>query len=219
MMTSATLPTHISIAFATALAIAPTTAVAGLKVSGDAESIVVEAQNASIEEVLSALSERFNMRYRSSANLQIQITGTYKGILRDVLRRVLAGRGFFVNLKTDVVEVTVFEKALTVSTAVQAQGSQQVNQGPELFAKSREWPMPVPTPGSGTSLPVPVPGTPFLASPPPVHGTADAAPVPIPLPQPSDITMPGLPFSNLTPGNTPPSATSGPFTPSSSVGH
>jgi hypothetical protein len=209
MTTSARLTIHISIMFAMALAIAPATARAELKVVGDAESIIVEAQNTSIEEILSALSGKFNLRYRSSANLGGQVTGTYRGTLRDVVMRILAGRSFFINSTAGVMEVTVLERAPTVSTPMQAPRAPQ-GQSPQMLPKlgqGREGPAPVPTPESTLSLPVPVPGTP-IPVPPPMPAPANALPMPIP-----------QPFSNLPPGNVFTRPDAGSLTPSGSAGH
>jgi hypothetical protein len=193
MMTSAGFTTHISITFAIALAIAPTAALAGLKVSGDPGRVVVEAQNASIEEVFAALSQKFNLRYRSSANLQTQISGTYEGTLRYVVTRILTGRNFFINSNAGVMEVTVLEKAPTVSTKAQSPAAPQVNQSPQALSKLGEGRVPVPTPGSSaSSLPPPEPGATSLAVPPPVPSNADPVSGLMPEPQPSNITVPRL---------------------------
>jgi hypothetical protein len=75
MMTgSARFSTHIALTLAVALVIAPTTALAGLKISGGPEAIIVEAKNVAIQEILAALNQQFNLRYHSSVNLQTQIT-------------------------------------------------------------------------------------------------------------------------------------------------
>src|SRR5262249_22640199 len=152
----------------------------------------VEAQNTSIEEILSALSGKFNLRYHSSANLRGQVTGTYKGTLRDVVMRILAGRSFFINSTAGVMEVTVLEKAPTVSTPMQAPRAPE-GKSPQClpgWEKAGEGPAPGPTPDPASSCRVRVRG-PQIPAPPPRPPPAN--PPPMPIPQPSATTIPGLP--------------------------
>jgi hypothetical protein len=213
--------THIALMLALALAIVPTTAFAGLKVSGDPGAVMVEAQNVSIEEILTALSQQFNFRYRSLANLETQVTGTYRGPLRRVLTRILGGHDFIVKSSNGLMEVTVVEKGRTVSTTAQAQAWWPNNPNPEAAPNQATAPSqashqagdpPPDTPSASAAplpelklaeapVPVPVPGsfesplplpTPAPASlPAPVPGSADSAPGPMPEPQPSNVTLPG----------------------------
>jgi hypothetical protein len=81
---------------------------AAAKVSGDAQAVSVEAQNSSIDEILVALGQKFNLRYRSSGDLNNTITGTYQGTLRRVVARLLEGRNFVMRSGPDGLEVIVF---------------------------------------------------------------------------------------------------------------
>jgi hypothetical protein len=100
-------------------AIAPMSAQAAAKVSGDAQAVSVEAQNSSIDEILAALGQKFKLRYRSSGDLNNTITGTYQGTLHGVVARLLEGRNFIMRSGPDGLEVIVFgNRAAPASTGV-----------------------------------------------------------------------------------------------------
>jgi hypothetical protein len=92
---------------AACLTVASGTVFAAAQVSGSPQDVSVEAQNSSIQDVLSALGEKFNLQLQSSANLNKQITGTYRGSLRRVVSRLLVGYNFIIRSDHDRLEVTV----------------------------------------------------------------------------------------------------------------
>jgi hypothetical protein len=96
-----------AIAFGVALAIAPTLALAETKVHGTPEALSVGAQNASVEEILVALSNAFDVEFRSSADLEKRITGTYQGSLRQVVMHILGGYDFFVKSGENGLEISL----------------------------------------------------------------------------------------------------------------
>jgi predicted outer membrane lipoprotein len=69
----------VAIAFGIALAIAPTLTLAEIEVRGTPDALSVEAQNASVEEILVALSNALDVEFRSTANLEKRLTGIYQG--------------------------------------------------------------------------------------------------------------------------------------------
>jgi hypothetical protein len=77
------------------------------KISGNPENVVVDAQNSSIGDVLSALSRDFNFNYQSSVNLGKPITGLYQGSLRQVVAHILEGYSFTMRLGAEGVELRV----------------------------------------------------------------------------------------------------------------
>ena len=97
-----------AVTLAAALASAQTPALAGAKVGGNPEAVTVDAQNISIGEILAALAHDFNVHYRSSVDLNRQITGTYEGSVRHVVTRILEGYNFVVESSPGRIEVTVF---------------------------------------------------------------------------------------------------------------
>jgi hypothetical protein len=64
-----------AIALGVALAIAPTSVLGEVVVRGNPKAFSIEAQNASVEEILVTLSNAFNVHYRSSTDLVRSFTG------------------------------------------------------------------------------------------------------------------------------------------------
>jgi hypothetical protein len=96
-----------AIALGIVVVIAPTPAITGVKVSGNPNAVSVEAQDSSIDEILTALCHEFPMQYRTSIELKTPITGAYHGPLLRLLARVLEGNNYVVKLSPDDIEVTV----------------------------------------------------------------------------------------------------------------
>src|SRR5262249_4680218 len=69
---------------------------AEVSIHGDGTCVHLEANNAPIDEVLSALESTFSIRHRTSVPLDQAISGTYTGPLRRVLSRVLDGFNYYV---------------------------------------------------------------------------------------------------------------------------
>ena len=62
---------------------------AEVQVTGEPDAIQVEAKEASVEELLTALRKAYGLQYWSSANLSRSVSGTYAGSLQQVVSRVL----------------------------------------------------------------------------------------------------------------------------------
>jgi hypothetical protein len=77
-------------------------------VSGTRDAINVEISDASVDEVLAALSAKFALSYRSGAPLDKRLTGTHDGSLQRVIAGVLTGYDFVVKTSRDGLEVTVY---------------------------------------------------------------------------------------------------------------
>jgi hypothetical protein len=90
-----------------ALAIGPTQGLANAEVRGTSEAVTIDAKNASIEDVFTALERALGVRFRSSTSLQRQLTGRYEGPLPRVLTRILAGYSYVVKTSEGRTEVTV----------------------------------------------------------------------------------------------------------------
>src|SRR5262249_56155897 len=102
-----------AIAIGVGLAAAPNTALAQAQVRGSPEAVTIEARNTSVEEILKALGGTFDVHYRSSANLQMRLTGNYEGSLQRVMKRVLDGYSYFVRTSDGRIEVTVLDAPRT----------------------------------------------------------------------------------------------------------
>jgi hypothetical protein len=70
--------------------------------------MTVEAQDSSIQEILVLLNRDVNLQYRVPVDLSSRVTGTYKGSLAQVVRRLLDGRNFVVESNPGGLAVTVF---------------------------------------------------------------------------------------------------------------
>jgi hypothetical protein len=64
---------------------------AEVSVSGQPDAIVVDAHDASVEDILMALRDAFQVQYRATRTLDRVISGQYRGPLNRVLSRVLQG--------------------------------------------------------------------------------------------------------------------------------
>jgi hypothetical protein len=96
-----------AIALVIALVITPTWARADIQVRGTPEAVVVEAQNATVEEILVALTDAFKVRSRSAANLDKRLTGTYEGTLQHAVSRILKGYNFVMKSGPSGLEITL----------------------------------------------------------------------------------------------------------------
>jgi len=83
-------------------------AAAETQVRRQADDIYLRAENASIREVLAALSAEFNLTYKLGSNSERTVTGVYSGPLQEVLVRVLDSHDYFIkNNPDDSVEIVV----------------------------------------------------------------------------------------------------------------
>ena len=94
-------------ALATLLAIYSSPALSAPRISGNSENLVVDTQNSSLEDVLSALRRDFNFHFRSSVSLEKPITGLYQGSLRQVVAHILEGYSYTLRLSAGGVDLTV----------------------------------------------------------------------------------------------------------------
>ena len=79
-----------------------------VSVAGDGAHVRLEASNAPLSEVLSALEQTFPVRYRTAVPLDQSIVGTYRGSLRHVLSRLLDGFSYYVaDTAEGGIEITV----------------------------------------------------------------------------------------------------------------
>jgi hypothetical protein len=76
-----------------------------VKVSVDA--VELNAQDATVEDVLASLEATRDLRHRTPISLDRTISGKYQGTLRSVISRVLAGYDFVLKDSQDRLEVTI----------------------------------------------------------------------------------------------------------------
>jgi hypothetical protein len=101
----------------------PTPVRAETQVAGEADALNVEAHDATVQEILDALSASFGLQYRTSTDLSRSASGTYKGSLREVITRLLDGYDFVVRKSDDHVEIAIIGSSGMTPAAVAAQPS------------------------------------------------------------------------------------------------
>jgi len=79
---------------------------AEVRVQGDVRDLRVEVHDATVNEILAALAERFALRYRGSPGGD-GITATFEGPLRNVVMRVLGSYNYVMRASGDGLDVVV----------------------------------------------------------------------------------------------------------------
>jgi hypothetical protein len=198
-----------AIALGIALAIIPMCVRAETKVRGTPQAVVVEAQNASVEEVLIALTDTFKVRFRSAANLNKRLTGTYQGTLQQAVSRILKGYHFAARSGPAGLEITLHGTGTPVDVeaarAATRPAEAAARQPPIEAVDSGDPTVPLAIQGLGGRMPVPVPtravdaqstvpqlGPAPVPSPTPAK-PGDAPPLVPPVPTASSAAPPALP--------------------------
>jgi hypothetical protein len=81
---------------------------AEVRVSGAADAVTIETQEATLDQVLAALRTSFGFRYRSAGTLNGVISGTYSGSLSRVIARLLEGHSYVIQSSQNNLEVVIF---------------------------------------------------------------------------------------------------------------
>ena len=208
-----------AIVLGVSMAVAPTLAFAEAQVRGKPNAVTVEAKDASVEEILVALTNAFDVHFRSSANLEKRLTGTYEGTLQQVVTHVLRGYNFVVKSGEQGVEITLLGTGKTIAVGGASSAPKVAARRPEATAepvpaanipdqpvpvasstgplpviKIAEGPPPIPSaapPASGAA-PAPVPGTGAADGPSPLPPAPGSKPSPVPTPGSSTALPPPL---------------------------
>jgi hypothetical protein len=80
---------------------------AATTIDGDATAVRLEAHDASIEEILTALHARFGVTYRGVGPPTRRISATLEGPLNRVLMQVLSGYDFVIKRNGDTLDINV----------------------------------------------------------------------------------------------------------------
>jgi hypothetical protein len=202
-----------AIALGIALAIAPTWARAETQVHGTPQAVVVEAENATVEEILVALTDTFNAQFRSAANLGKRLTGTYEGTLQQAVSHILRGYDFVMKSGPSGLEITLVGAGKPVAVlgtrpaTKPAEGTAAAAPPPDATADNAGHPVP----GAGGSAPrIRVVEGPVPALTPPASG---AAPGPVPQVGSGPGPTPMPPLSGAGPMPVPPIPTASSATP------
>jgi hypothetical protein len=196
-----------AIALGIALAIAPTWARAETQVRGTPQAVVVEAQDATVEEVIVALTDTFEVQFRSAADLSKRLTGTYEGTLAQAVSHILKGYDFVVKSGPSGFEITLLgagKPMAVVGTRPATKSAEAAPAAPTRTAMADDAAAPLPVPSSGGPtpqitvaqgpVPIPTPLAPGAAPGPVPRLGSGPAPMPMP-PQPgaAPTPMPPLP--------------------------
>jgi hypothetical protein len=187
------------IALGFALAMDPMLALADAQVSGKPDAVSVKAQDASVEEILVALANGFDVQFRSSADLEKRITGTYQGSLQQVVTRVLSGYDFFVKSGEKGLEITLLGSGKTIAgvgapSEVARRADATTEPSPAATEQSvAANPAERPVPSSGG----PIPTKTSAEGPRPMPPASGSAPSPVPGPAtgPGPVPLPAAPGS------------------------
>jgi hypothetical protein len=89
---------------------------AEVRVEGSVRAATIEATDASVDDVLAALHDRFGVSYRGPSNPTRRITGTFEGPLTRILPRMLSGYDFVIRNNGGTLDIDV----LSAGTSRQA---------------------------------------------------------------------------------------------------
>jgi len=157
--------------FAAVIGSMPGPASAVSEIEWQADAVKLRADNASISEVLDALSAKFTVSYKVPPNLIRNMTGEYSGTLNEVLARLLDGNDYVVETSEEGVKIVVLgasaghtspSSSVAAVAAVPAPSSREQSVAPSAPA-SRP-----PLLASSSNPPVSNPGLPFLRPVPPL---------------------------------------------------
>jgi hypothetical protein len=81
---------------------------AGMSIEGSPDALRLEANEASLEDVLATLRAKFDLRYHGSSALDGSITGTYEGSLARVASRLLGDYDFVIKRSAEAENVEIF---------------------------------------------------------------------------------------------------------------
>lgn len=97
----------------------PVPAFAQPEVRGNADAMQIDAQNASLGEVLTALRESFGVRYNGRAKLDGAISGSYSGPLQRVISRLLTGHNYLMSVSHGEIQITFLDNGSSPIAPVQ----------------------------------------------------------------------------------------------------
>jgi hypothetical protein len=137
---------------------------AATQVRGQQDDLQIDTQNASIREVLDALSAKFKLTYKLPPGIGRSLTGLYSGTLYRALARILDGNDYFLEVSDGGVKVVVLGASGTIATPAISQA----------VAVSENTIAPL-APSTPVGAPTPVPAASKSSSPPPLSNYLSAS--------------------------------------------
>lgn len=122
---------------------------AGTDVRGTPDDLQLKVENASIVEILNALSARFKITFKARSHNPRVLTGTYSGTLRETLTRVLDGNDYILERSERGLEITILGASGTEQQNAQRQPVVTASASPPLAPA----PVPATTPKPAVSRP------------------------------------------------------------------
>lgn len=101
------------------LALGSASAGAAVRVDVQPGVVVVNASNATVAEILTALGETGYLHYRTPVDLSRTVSGTYKGTLQRVVSRLLDGYNFTLQVSDNRIEAVIIGLAGAMPTTTQ----------------------------------------------------------------------------------------------------
>ncbi len=93
----------------------PGPASAKTEIEGRADAVHLSAEDASISEVLAALSAQFNLTYTPAPELDRAVAGVYSGTLQQLLGRILDGYDYVTKTSVDGIELKVLGRSGSIA--------------------------------------------------------------------------------------------------------
>jgi hypothetical protein len=124
---------------------------ADVQVSGEGNAIRLEASDASLEEVLAALSTHCDLQFRYPEKLGRSVSGTFTGSLAQLLTRLLQGYNFVAETSASGTRVVVYDLNAAHETGINI-----VHNGPSELHANPARSAPALRPGHGHSSSPPV---------------------------------------------------------------
>jgi len=90
-------------------------ALAKTEVEGPSDAVRLSAEDASVNEVLAALSARFNLTYTPAPELNRAVAGVYSGTLQQILARILDGYDYVANVSVNGIELKVLGRSGSIA--------------------------------------------------------------------------------------------------------
>jgi hypothetical protein len=144
-------------------------------IQGAADNLRVKAEDATIVEILGALSGRFKFTYTVRSHSGRTLNGTYSGTLSETLARVLDGNDYIVASSVNSLDIVVLGPSNATTGVAQLPQRGQITSTPATAASSS--PASTPASSSPAAAVNPNPSQPTLSppSPPPLSSYIPAA--------------------------------------------
>jgi len=118
------------------LALGSASAGAAVRVDVQPGVVIVNASNATVAEILTALGETGYLHYRTPVELSRTVSGTYKGTLQRVVSRLLDGYNFTLQVSDNRIEAVIIGLAGAMPTTTAAAAPSAANVAAAVEAAS-----------------------------------------------------------------------------------